>query len=108
VGESRRKAEVEAATGVVQPLPPKVRRVQWTFELPPEGYETFKKAHAYMREKDARVPESEESFAAGLLTIGLKSLVAKIAKEEEKNKTIWTPQDAQDASRRLQAIKGGK
>lgn len=93
------------ASGIEVPQEPKIRKVTWTFELQPEGYALFQKVHAYMIAKNIKVPESEESFAAGLLTIGLKTMAAKIAAEEEKNKTIWTPQDARDASRRLQAIK---
>lgn len=105
MGEAKRRRTVAEASGVEVPVQPKTRKVTWSFELQPEGYETFKKVHAYMREKDNRVPESEESFAASLMTIGLKTLVAKIAKEEEKNKIVWTPQDAREASRRLQQIK---
>lgn len=108
MGEARRRRAAEGA-GTEVSLPPRVRKVTWSFELQPEGYDTFKKVHAYMMEKDSKVPSSEDSFAAGLLTIGLKALVAKIA-AEEKNKTVqvFMPGDMAEAARRLQALKERK
>lgn len=105
MGAARERRKALEASGITVPQPPKIRKVTWTFELQPEGYALFQKVHAYMVAKNIKVPKSEESFAAGLLTIGLKAMAAKIEAEEKKTVRVYMPGDMAEASRRLQAIK---
>lgn len=107
MGAAKERRKAMEAAGIEVVLPPKTWKVTWSFELPPEGRETFERVHKYMREKDNRVPESQESFAAGLLSIGLKTLVAKIAEQEknEKRVLLHTPGELNEVSKRLQALK---
>ncbi len=110
MGEAKCKAEVELASGIIRPTPPKQILKTWDFCFSEEAHAAFTKIYDYLRKRlGNQGPQCQQELAERMLALGMKFFLAEIAKEERGvGVQVYQPGEAEEISRRLQAAKEGK